>query len=63
MDDESRKVGDFVVTFEDKNVGDSKEVGVKNASDATARRSKVDMNKNIVVQVDWVAMATFFLFR
>ncbi len=62
MDDESRNVGDLVVTFEDTNVGDSKEEGVKNASDATARKSKVPMKKNILVQVDWVAMATFCLF-
>jgi hypothetical protein len=62
MDDESRNVGDLVVTFEDTNVGDSKEEGVKNASDVTARKSKVPMKKNILAQVDWVAMATFCLF-
>jgi hypothetical protein len=70
MDDAKirRNVGDLVVVvaaFEDtNNVGEQlKEEGVKNASDATARRSKVPMKKNIIwVQVDWGGMATFCLF-
>jgi len=63
MDDESRNVGDLLVTFEDTNVGEPKEEGVINASDATARRSKAPIKKNILLQVDLVATATFCLFK